>query len=292
MVQTIAFMTLQEHILSLISLNASELAARRDEGLHVFSDLRNALNKGTVRSAEPDPKSQSGWKVNTWVKQGILLGFKLGKLTMIESAAPWFFSDKDTLPVRHFTDSENVRIVPGGSTIRDGAYIAPGVIVMPPAYMNIGAYIGSGTLVDSHALVGSCAQLGERVHLSAAAQIGGVLEPAGALPVIIEDDVLVGGNCGVYEGCVVKKRAVLASGVILTGSTPIYDLVNSKIIKRAGENEPLIIPEGAVIVAGSRSVANKSEFASEQGLSLYTPIIIKYRDEKTDARTALEGALR
>src|SRR5207244_1259907 len=178
----------------------------------------------------------------------------------------WYFSDKDTLPVRHFTANDNVRVVPGGSTIRDGTFIAPGVIVMPPAYINIGAYIGSGTLVDSHALVGSCAQLGERVHLSAAAQIGGVLEPAGAMPVIIEDDVLVGGNCGVYEGCIVKKRAVLASGVILTGSTPIYDLVNSKIIKRASESDPLIIPEGAVIVAGSRSVANKSEFAKKEGL--------------------------
>ncbi len=285
-------MPLHEQILSLISLNASDLHAKRDEALKVFADLRAALNNGSVRSAEPDSNAASGWKVNTWVKQGILLGFRLGTLKKHESSAPWFFSDKDTLPVRHFTESENVRIVPGGSSLRDGAFIAPGVIVMPPAYINIGAYIGSGTLVDSHALVGSCAQLGERVHLSAAAQIGGVLEPAGALPVIIEDDVLVGGNCGVYEGCVVKKRAVLASGVILTGSTPIYDLVNSKIIKRASENEPLIIPEGAVIVAGSRSVGNKSAFASEQGLSLYTPIIIKYRDEKTDARTALEGALR
>jgi 2,3,4,5-tetrahydropyridine-2-carboxylate N-succinyltransferase len=283
---------LRNQIDALLSLPGDMLAARRDEGLKIFAELRAALNNGKVRSAEPDVNSASGWKVNTWVKQGILLGFKLGKLKMIESSEPWFFSDKDTLPVRHFTESENVRIVPGGSTIRDGAFVAPGVIVMPPAYINIGAYIGAGSLIDSHALVGSCAQLGERVHLSAAAQIGGVLEPAGALPVIIEDDVLVGGNCGVYEGCVVKKRAVLASGVILTGSTPIYDLVSSKIIKRASENEPLIIPEGAVIVAGSRSVANKSDFAKENGLSLYTPVIIKYRDEKTDARTALEGALR
>ncbi len=285
-------MNLQDQILSLTSLSSDELASRREEALKVFSELRQSLNNGSIRSAEPDPSSPSGWKVNTWVKQGILLGFKLGKLGLVDSAAPWYFSDKDTLPVRHFSESENVRVVPGGSTIRDGAYIAPGVIVMPPAYINIGAYIGSGTLVDSHALVGSCAQLGERVHLSAAAQIGGVLEPAGAMPVIIEDDVLVGGNCGVYEGCIVKKRAVLASGVILTGSTPIYDLVNSKVIKRASENEPLIIPEGAVIVAGSRSVAGKSDFAKKEGLSLYTPIIIKYRDEKTDARTVLESALR
>ncbi|MEP7234005.1 MAG: 2,3,4,5-tetrahydropyridine-2,6-dicarboxylate N-succinyltransferase [Ignavibacteriota bacterium] len=283
---------LKQSIEFLISLSADGLTAKRDEALAAFSSLRSALNSGAVRSAEPDSESVSGWKVNTWVKQGILLGFKLGKLGMVKSSEPWYFSDKDTLPTRHFSESENVRVVPGGSTIRDGAFIAPGVIVMPPAYINIGAYIGSGTLVDSHALVGSCAQLGERVHLSAAAQIGGVLEPAGALPVIIEDDVLVGGNCGVYEGCVVRKRAVLASGVILTGSTPIYDLVNSKVIRRASENDPLIIPEGAVIVGGSRSAANKSEFAAEQGLSLYTPIIIKYRDEKTDARTALEGALR
>ncbi len=285
-------MNLQEQILSLTSLSADELNSRRDEALAIFTSLRKELNSGSIRSAEPDASIASGWKANAWVKQGILLGFKLGKLGIVKSSEPWYFSDKDTLPVRHFFDADNVRVVPGGSTIRDGAFIAPGVIVMPPAYINIGAYIGSGTLVDSHALVGSCAQLGERVHLSAAAQIGGVLEPAGALPVIIEDDVLVGGNCGVYEGCIVKRRAVLASGVILTGSTPIYDLVNSKIIKRASENEPLIIPEGAVIVAGSRSVAGKSEFAREQGLSLYTPIIIKYRDEKTDARTALEGALR
>jgi 2,3,4,5-tetrahydropyridine-2-carboxylate N-succinyltransferase len=275
-----------------IILVTSTEVTRTDESLAVFAELRLALNNGSIRSAEPDGSAPSGWKVNTWVKQGILLGFKLGRLGKINSAEPWYFSDKDTLPVRHFSESENVRVVPGGSTIRDGAFIAPGVIVMPPAYINIGAYIGSGTLVDSHALVGSCAQLGERVHLSAAAQIGGVLEPAGALPVIIEDDVLIGGNCGVYEGCVVKKRAVLGSGVILTGSTPIYDLVNSKIIRRTSDNDPLIIPEGAVIVAGSRSVANKSDFASEQGLSLYAPIIIKYRDEKTDARTALESALR
>ncbi|MEI8133594.1 MAG: 2,3,4,5-tetrahydropyridine-2,6-dicarboxylate N-succinyltransferase [bacterium] len=279
---------LQERILSLLSGDVS----RSDQTLALFAELREALNDGSIRAAEPDASSPSGWKVNTWVKQGILLGFKIGKLEIIESNSRWYFADKDTLPVHQFSASNVARVVPGGSTIRDGAFVASGVIVMPPAYINIGAYIGAGTLVDSHALVGSCAQIGERVHLSAAAQIGGVLEPAGAMPVIIEDDVLVGGNCGVYEGCVVKKRAVLGSGVILTGSTPIYDLVNSKIIKRNSENEPLIIPEGAVIVAGSRSVGTKSDFAREQGLSLYTPIIIKYRDDKTDARTALEGALR
>lgn len=250
------------------------------------------LNSGEIRAAEPDDSAASGWKVNTWVKQGILLGFKIGVLQKIESHIPWYFSDKDTLPTRHFNDADLVRIVPGGSTVRDGAHVAAGVIVMPPAYINIGAYIGKGTLVDSHALVGSCAQIGERVHLSAAAQIGGVLEPAGAMPVIIEDDVLIGGNCGVYEGCIVGSRAVLASGVILTGSTPIYDLVNSTIIRRSSENEPLIVPKGAVIVAGSRSLADRSDFTRENGLSLYAPIIIKYRDEKTDARTALESALR
>lgn len=281
-------MNLEEQILSL----AASTASRTDESLAAFAQLRLSLNNGSVRSAEPDPSSASGWKVNTWVKQGILLGFRFGKLKMLATSQPWFFSDKDTLPVRHFSEMENVRVVPGGSTIRDGAFLAPGVIVMPPSYINIGSYVSTGTLIDSHALVGSCAQLGERVHLSAAAQIGGVLEPAGALPVIIEDDVMIGGNCGVYEGCVVKKRAVLGTGVILNGSTPIYDLVNSRIIKRASENEPLIVPEGAVIVAGSRSMAHRSEFAREQGLSLYAPIIIKYRDEKTDARTALESALR
>lgn len=285
-------MTLQEHIETLRQLSADQLSTRRTEGLEVFSALRKGLNDGSVRAAEPDNNNPSGWKVNTWVKHGILLGFRLGTLEMIPSAEPWSFADKQTVPARKFSISDNVRIVPGGTTIRDGAFLAPGVIVMPPAYINIGAFVGTGTLVDSHALVGSCAQIGERVHLSAAAQIGGVLEPAGALPVIIEDDVLIGGNCGVYEGCIVRKRAVLGSGVILTGSTPIYDLVNSTVIKRANPDEPLIVPEGAVIVAGTRSLAGRSAFSDEHGLSLYAPIIIKYRDEKTDARTALEGALR
>ncbi|HYM20863.1 MAG TPA: 2,3,4,5-tetrahydropyridine-2,6-dicarboxylate N-succinyltransferase [Candidatus Kapabacteria bacterium] len=273
-------------------LTADDLSSHKEEGLRIFAELRAALNNGSVRAAEPDASSASGWKVNTWVKQGILIGFRLGILEMMPSPAPFSFADKNNLPARNFSSADNVRIVPGGTMIRDGAFIAHGVIVMPPAYVNIGAYIGSGTLVDSHALVGSCAQLGARVHLSAAAQIGGVLEPAGALPVIVEDDVLVGGNCGVYEGCVVKKRAVLGSGVILTGSTPIYDLVNERVIKRNSPDDPLIVPEGAVIVAGSRSLAGRSKFTDEHGLSLYAPIIIKYRDEKTDARTALESALR
>ena len=284
--------TLRSTIESLLSLPAETLAERKNEALGAFAELRAALNDGSVRAAEPDSSEPSGWKVNTWVKQGILLGFRLGVMEMMPSPSPFSFIDKDTIPARAFSLADNIRIVPGGTTVRDGAFISGGVIVMPPAYINIGAYIGKGTLVDSHALVGSCAQVGERVHISAAAQIGGVLEPAGALPVIIEDDVLIGGNCGVYEGCVVKKRAVLGSGVILTGSTPIYDLVNSTVIKRASVDEPLVVPEGAVIVAGSRSLAGRSAFTDEHGLSLYAPIIIKYRDEKTDARTALEGALR
>lgn len=283
-------MTLQEHLQEFLSLSNEELVRRRDEGLVLITELRRSLNEGSVRAAEPDPSSPTGWRVNTWVKQGILLGFKLGVLSEVNSHEPWQFFDKETVPVRKFTLDNNVRVVPGGSTIRDGAYIAPGVIMMPPAYVNIGAYVGSGTLIDSHALVGSCAQIGERVHISAAAQVGGVLEPAGALPVIIEDDVLLGGNTGVYEGCVVKRRAVLGTGVILTGSTPIYDMVNSRII--AATEGPLVVPEGAVLIAGARSIAAKSPFAQEHGLSIYAPIIIKYRDEKTDARTALESALR
>lgn len=285
-------MSLQQTIAEFVALSPEDLVLRREEGLTLVAQLRHAINNGEVRAAEPDASASTGWKVNAWVKQGILLGFKLGKLIEVDSQEPWQFFDKETVPTRKFTLDNNVRVVPGGSSIRDGAYVAPSVIVMPPAYINIGAYVGKGTLVDSHALVGSCAQVGERVHISAAAQIGGVLEPAGAMPVIIEDDVMMGGNTGVYEGCIVKERAVLGTGVILTGSTPIYDLVNSTIISRASENEPLIVPEGAVIVAGSRNVSIKSDFAKEHGLSIYTPMIIKYRDEKTDARTALEGALR
>jgi 2,3,4,5-tetrahydropyridine-2,6-dicarboxylate N-succinyltransferase len=283
---------IEQRIEELAAVPTEQLNLHRDVAVNAVLRLRLALNKGEIRAAEPDESTASGWRVNTWVKRGILLGFRLGKLIEIESSSTWHFFDKDTVPLRQFRVEDNVRIVPGGSTVRDGAYLASSVIMMPPAYVNIGAYVGAGTLIDSHALVGSCAQVGERVHISAASQIGGVLEPAGALPVIIEDDVLLGGNTGVYEGCVVKRRAVLASGVVLTGSTPIYDLVNSRIITRATENDPLIVPEGAVIVAGSRSVAGKSAFAQEAGLSLYAPIIVKYRDEKTDARTALESALR
>lgn len=285
-------MNLQQRIEALAALSADALPSRHDEALEAVEELRNALDHGKVRAAVPDATSASGWSVNAWVKRGILLGFRIGRLEAIDSEAPWQFFDKSTVPLRRFQLTDNVRIVPGGSTVRDGAFVAPGVIVMPPAYINIGAYVGAGTLVDSHALVGSCAQIGERVHISAAAQIGGVLEPAGALPVIVEDDVLVGGNTGIYEGCVVKKRAVLASGVVLTGSTPIYDLVNSRIITRTSPAEPLVVPEGAVVIAGSRSLGARTPFAAENGLSFYAPIIVKYRDARTDASTALEDALR
>ncbi len=281
----------------------------RDVAVNAVHRLRLELNKGEVRAAEPDANAPGGWKVNAWVKKGILLGFRLGKLTAqslsVHNADNWGFFDKDTLPLHGFHLEDNVRLVPGGSSVRDGVYVAPSVILMPPCYVNIGSYIGAGTLIDSHALVGSCAQVGERVHVSAASQIGGVLEPAGALPVVIEDDVLLGGNTGVYEGCIVKRRAVLGTGVVLTGSTPIYDLVNSRIITRveqasspavgqpsSADPGPLVVPEGAVLVAGARSVAHKSDFAREHGLSLYAPMIIKYRDEKTDTRTALESVLR
>jgi len=265
-------------------------AAPRDAARDAFAALRDELRSGRVRAAEPDPGSPTGWRVNVWVKQGILLGFRFGDLVdMSVEGGRWPFFDKDTLPLKPLQASDAVRIVPGGSTIRDGAYVAPGVICMPPMYINIGAYVGDGTLVDSHALVGSCAQIGRRVHLSAAAQIGGVIEPVGAMPVIVEDDVLVGGNCGVYEGAIVKMRAVLASGTVITGSTPVYDLPNGRILKpEAGQ--PLVVPEGAVVVPGARSVTVGA--GREWGLSLATPVIVKYRDEKTDARTELERWIR
>ncbi len=266
--------------------------ASRDQVRETFTTLRHALSKGEVRAAEPDPAAPSGWRVNAWVKRGILLGFKFGatiELFLTANQDRWPFLDKDTLPLKRVTAQSGVRIVPGGSSVRDGAYLGRGVICMPPMYINIGAYVGDETLVDSHALVGSCAQIGARVHLSAAAQIGGVLEPVGALPVIVEDDVLVGGNCGVYEGAIVKRRAVLASGTIITGSTPVYDVVNDRVIE-AKPGEPLIVPEGAVVVPGSRPLDRGR--AREWGLSVATPIIVKYRDEKTSARTALESWIR
>ena len=278
--------TLQEQIASLVASSSTDPEQARG----TFADLRAALSQGTVRAAEPDPASPGGWRVNAWVKQGILLGFKFGQV--VDASADhgrWPFFDKDTLPLKKLGVDAGVRIVPGGSTVRDGAFIGQKVICMPPMYINIGAYVGDETLVDSHALVGSCAQIGRRVHLSAAAQIGGVLEPVGALPVIIEDDVLVGGNCGVYEGAIIKRRSVLAAGTVITGSTPVYDLPNGLII-RAEPGVPLIIPEGAVVVPGSRQVT--SGRGPEWGLSLATPVIVKYRDEQTDARTALEEGLR
>jgi len=248
-----------------------------------FLDFRDALTQGRIRAAE---KIDGQWAVNTWVKQGILLGFRLGELTEMSDGS---FVDKDTFPARRFTVNDRVRVVPGGSSVRLGAYVAPSVICMPPMFINVGAYVDEGTMVDSHALVGSCAQIGKRVHLSAASQIGGVLEPVSAAPVIIEDDVLVGGNCGVYEGTLVRARAVLGAGTILTRSTPLYDIVRSEVY-RATDMKPLEVPEGAVVVPGSRAV--KKGKAAEWNLSLYTPVIVKYRDEKTDQRIELEEWLR
>jgi 2,3,4,5-tetrahydropyridine-2-carboxylate N-succinyltransferase len=249
-----------------------------------FLELRDALTLGQVRAAE---KHEGRWRVNAWVKMGILLGFRIGELA--ESGDGLSFVDKDTFPARRFRADERIRIVPGGSSARVGAYVAPGVVCMPPMYINVGAYVDEGTMVDSHALVGSCAQIGKRVHLSAAAQIGGVLEPINAAPVIIEDDVLVGGNCGVYEGTQVRARAVLGAGTVLTRSTPLYDTVRGEVYRASGD-QPLVVPENAVVVPGARAV-DKGK-AREWGLSLYTPVIVKYRDEKTDRGSALEDALR
>ena len=283
-------MTLSELPEIIEHLAAAGLDAPRAEARHAFAGLRAALSNGSVRAAEPDPASASGWKVNTWVKRGILLGFRFGEtIDMSADHGRWPFFDKDTLPLKALGAASAVRVVPGGSSVRDGAYLGRGVICMPPMFVNIGAYVGDDTLVDSHALVGSCAQIGSRVHLSAAAQIGGVLEPVGALPVIIEDDVMVGGNCGVYEGAIVKRRAVLASGTVLTRSTPLYDLPNGRIIEPE-EGQPLVVPEGAVVVPGTRPVSTGR--GREWGLSVATPIIVKYRDEKTSARTALEAWIR
>ena len=270
------------------TLAAREGGNYSDSDFALFDQFKAALNRGEVRAAERDASGQ--WQTNAWVKRGILLGFRMGSIVeMTPPGAPLQFLDKNTYPIRTFSTDDRVRIVPGGSSIRDGAYIAPGVVCMPPMFVNAGAYVDEGTMIDSHALVGSCAQIGKRVHLSAAAQIGGVLEPAGAMPVIIEDDVIVGGNCGVYEGAIVRERAVLASGTIITGSTPVFDLVREKIYRRVGD-VPLEIPSGAVVVPGARAI--NTEKAREWGLSLYAPVIVKYRDEKTDASTQLEEALR
>ena len=265
-------------------------AVYTEDHFRLFQDFKGALNAGTIRAAEPDPQAQSGWRVNGWVKKGILLGFRMGAVVdMSLDATRQPFFDKATYPVKRFTAQSGVRIVPGGSSIRDGCYVGKGVTCMPPMYINAGSYVGDGTMVDSHALVGSCAQVGRNCHISAASQIGGVLEPVGALPVIIEDDVLVGGNCGVYEGTVVKRRAVLGTGTILNRSTPVYDLVRNTV-HRATDDEPLVIPEQAVVVAGSRAVSSSP--GKEWGISLYTPVIVKYRDEKTDTKIQLEDLLR
>lgn len=258
----------------------------RDAALPVFHAFLEALERGDIRSASPDPDGT--WHANGWVKSGILLGFRLGDIVDF-SAEPFSFFDKATFPARTFQKEDGVRVVPGGSTIRRGAYVAPGVVCMPPMYVNVGAFVDTGTMVDSHALVGSCAQIGKRVHLSAAAQVGGVLEPIGAVPVVIEDDVFVGGGSGIYEGTIVRSGAVLAAGVILTRSSRVYDLVNQSVL-RSSETSGLEIPSGAVVVPGTRAV--DSEFGRAHGLSLAAPCIVKYRDESTDASTTLEDALR
>lgn len=259
----------------------------------LFDRFKDALNRGAVRAASPDPASPTGWRANPWVKRGILLGFRMGVIADMSVGAPGGprlpFFDKDTYPLRALGPGDGVRLVTGGSAIRDGCYLGRGVICMPPMYVNVGAWVDDGALIDSHALVGTCAQVGKRVHLSAAAQLGGVIEPVGAVPVVVEDDVLVGGNCGVYEGTVVKRRAVLAAGVVLTRSTPLYDLVR-ETIHRAGESEPLVVPEGAVVVPGARAVTRGA--GRDWGLSLATPVIVKYRDESTDERVRLEDWLR
>jgi len=278
---------LAEEITSLFEQGAS---APKERARETFARLRAELSAGRVRAAEPDPSSPTGGRVNGWVKQGILIGLRWGDIVDVGvGKGRWPFLDKDTLPLKRLDLASGVRVIPGGSAIRDGAYLGFGVICAPPMYINVGAYVGGGSFVDSHALVGSCAQIGTNVHLSAAAQIGGVLEPVGAMPVIVEDDVLVGGNCGVYEGAVIKRRAVLAAGAIVTGSTPLYDLVNGVIIKPE-PGQPIVVPEAAVVVPGARAVtAGKGP---EWGLSVATPVIVKYRDEKTDARTELEAWIR
>jgi len=276
-------MALEHEIERLLALPAEDARA---QGLSVVREFRAGLSRGEFRAAE---KTAGGWKTNVWVKRGILLAFKIGVIEDRSVQSEFRFFDKDTLPPKPLNETSGVRVVPGGSTIRDGAYVARNVICMPPMFINIGAYVDEGSMVDSHALVGSCAQIGKRVHLSAAAQIGGVLEPPGALPVIVEDDAFIGGNCGVYEGVLVESRAVLAPGVILTGGTPVYDLVRKAIYRKTAE-APLTIPTGAVVVPGSRPAT--VTFAANHDISLYTPVIVKYRDEKTDASTMLEQALR
>jgi 2,3,4,5-tetrahydropyridine-2-carboxylate N-succinyltransferase len=261
-----------------------------DEHSRLFQKLKDGLNDGSIRAAEPDAASPTGWRVNGWVKKGILLGFRMGAVvSMSHDGAGQAFFDKATYPLKSVTLANSVRIVPGGSSLRDGCFLGKGVTCMPPMFVNVGAYVGEQTMIDSHALVGSCAQVGKSCHISAAAQIGGVLEPVGAMPVIIEDEVLVGGNCGVYEGTIVKRGAVLGTGTILNRSTPVYDLASGNVLM-ASDDQPLVIPEKAVVVAGSRAITRGR--GKEWGLSLYTPVIVKYRDAKTDLRTQLEELLR
>lgn len=256
-----------------------------EKELERFYEVCRALERGEVRVAE---KTADGWKVNPWVKEVILSGFRYGRLKdMSQGSFPFF--DKDTLPVRRFSAEDGVRIVPGGSAVRCGAYLAPSVIMMPPAYVNIGAYVDSDTMIDSHALVGSCAQVGRHVHLSAASQLGGVLEPVGALPVIVEDNVFIGGNCGIYEGTIVRENAVIGTGVVINSSTAIFDATTGEYI-RANEAGQMIVPPGAVVVAGSRPVTKGP--GAEKGIHLYTPVIVKYRDGKTDSSVTLESVLR
>jgi 2,3,4,5-tetrahydropyridine-2-carboxylate N-succinyltransferase len=278
-------MSLSERILALAESDKREYG---EEDFALFEEFKTALTGGEVRAAHRDREGR--WHTNAWVKRGILLGFRMGQIVdMSPEDRSFVFYDKDTYRVRQTRLEERVRVVPGGSSIREGAYVAAGVVCMPPCYVNVGAYVDEGTMIDSHALVGSCAQVGKRVHLSAAAQIGGVLEPVGAVPVIIEDDVLVGGNCGVYEGTIVRERAVLAPGTILTGATPVYDLVRGEVYRKAAES-PLEVPAGAVVVPGSRAVT--SDLGREWNLSLYAPVVVKYRDERTDRSVQLEDFLR
>lgn len=279
--------SLSEEVRRVFALGAD---APREAARAVFTELRRALSAGHVRAAEPDPLSPTGWKVNAWVKQGILLGFRHSDIVDCSiDHGRVSYTDKDVLPLKRIDPASGVRLVPGGSAVRDGAYLGRGVICMPPMYINLGAYVDDGALIDSHALVGSCAQVGKRVHVSAGAQIGGVLEPVGALPVIVEDDALVGGNTGIYEGAVIRSRAVIGAGTVLTGSTPVYDLPNGRVIAPI-EGQPLVVPEGAVVVPGARAVTVGP--GPGWGLSLATPVIVKYRDEKTDTRTNLEAWIR
>lgn len=283
------------HDLPALAQRIEELFERKpadysSEHRALFSEFRDLLNRGTIRAAERDETQQTGWRVNSWVKKGILVGFRLGGVIEMQTgASPARFFDKDTYPLKSFRVEDGVRIVPGGSSIRDGCFVGRGVTCMPPMFINVGAYVDDGTMVDSHALIGSCAQIGRDCHISAASQIGGVLEPVGALPVVIEEEVLVGGNCGIYEGTIVKRRAVLGSGTILNRSTPVYDLIHGTV-HRATDEQPLVIPEEAVVVAGSRAVT--SDAGKDWGISLYTPVIVKYRDAGTEAKIQLEDLLR